>query len=261
MKMMVKFGMLAGMGLMVAGCVETGSRGGMAAVAVGSGGAGWKAGVATWSLQYEGKIVPRGKDYHIVDMFDVSDADLALLRGQGTRTVAYFSSQYEDWRNDAGRFPKEDLGKSLDGWEGERWVNTKSEAVREVMRKRLDLAKRRGFYGVDIDNVDFYAFETGFDNSTSAAVDYIRFLSREARARGLKFGLKNAVDLIPSVRGAVDYYVNEQAHEYDEVSVYRNVGKPVFNLEYRRISRGTPWMYTVYKRGAVMDAREEVVLP
>lgn len=224
-------------------------------------GQGWNSGVATWSLQYEGAIVPRGKDYHIVDLYDVSASDLAALRAQGTRPIAYFSSQYEDWRGDSSQFPRADVGKSLDGWPGERWVNPKSEAVRQVMRKRLDLAKQKGFYGVDIDNVDFYAFHTGFDNSTSAAIDYIKFLAREAHARGLKFGLKNAVELIPATRGVVDYYVNEQALEYDEASAYRNVRKPVFNLEYRRPSKGTPWMYTVYKRGAVMDSREEVILP
>ena len=133
--------------------------------------------VPTWSIQYEGKIVRRKKDYHIVDMVDVSKADLAALKKDGTKPIAYFSSQFEDWRPDAADFPKADLGKQLDNWKGERWVNTKSAAVREIMKKRLDYAKKRGFYGVDVDNVDFYEFKTGFANSRKDAAEYVKFLA------------------------------------------------------------------------------------
>jgi endo-alpha-1,4-polygalactosaminidase (GH114 family) len=236
----------------------TGPSGGPA----GSGGGGGNSGnLKTWSIQYEGPIVARGKDYHIVDMYDVSSTDIAKLKSQGTKPIAYFSSQYENWRKDASQFSKSDIGKSLDGWKGENWINPRSAAVRAIMLKRLDYAKSRGFYGVDVDNVDFYEFSNGFGSGASDAVDYVKFLARAAHARGLKFGLKNAVDIIPATRGVIDYYVNEQAHQYDDLDAYRGVSKPVFNIEYRRPSKGTRGMYTIYKSGAVMDAREEVVLP
>ncbi len=230
-----------------------------APVTGGGGGSRVASNLPSWSIQYEGKIVRRGKDYHIVDMYDVSSSDLAALKADGTRPIAYFSSQYEDWRGDASQFPKADIGKRLDNWKGERWVNTKSPTVREIMKKRLDYAKRRGFWGVDVDNVDIYEFNTGFANGRSDAAEYVRFLSREAHRRGLKFGLKNATDIIPAVRGSVDYYVNEQCHQYNEASVYSRLRKPVFNIEYRPLKRGTRGIYTIYKRGAVMDGRELVV--
>lgn len=217
------------------------------------------AGISSWSIQYEGSIVGRGKDFHIVDLFDVSEGDLAALKADGTRPIAYFSSQDQDWRRDSKQFPAADLGNQLDDWEGERWVNTSSPAVRKIMQSRLDYAVQRGFYGVDIDNVDIYEFRTGFPNSRAEAAEYVRFLSQEAHRRGLKFGLKNATDLIPAVRGSVDYYVNEQCHEYDEADVYAGLGKPVFNIEYRPLNRGTPGIYTIYKKGAVMDGRETVI--
>ena len=75
-------------------------------------------GTPTWSIQYEGKIVRRGKNFHIVDMYDVSSGDLATLRADGTKPIAYFSSQYEDWRGDASQFPKSDIGNKLDKWKG-----------------------------------------------------------------------------------------------------------------------------------------------
>lgn len=217
--------------------------------------------VPTWSIQYEGKIVPRGKDYHIVDLFDAPTADVARLRAQGTKPIAYFSSQYEDWRPDSKQFPRSAIGKKLGGWKGENWIDPKSAQVRQIMRKRMDLAKSRGYRGVDCDNVDFYHAKTGFDNSRAAALDYIRFLKREAHARGLLFGLKNAVMLVPSLMNEVDFFMNEEAHQYGDIGYYARVRKPVFNVEYKRPRHGTRGIYTIYKSGAVMDAREEVIRP
>jgi endo-alpha-1,4-polygalactosaminidase (GH114 family) len=215
--------------------------------------------VPTWSIQYEGKIVPRGKNYHIVDLFDVSSADLSALRASGSKPIAYFSSQYEKWRPDSAQFPKAAIGKKLGSWKGENWVDTKSPKVREIMRKRLDKAKSRGFAGVDIDNVDFYLANTGFAHARKDALDYIRFLKREAHARGLIFGLKNALELVPALKGEVDFFMNEEAHQHGDTGYYAGVRKPVFCVEYKRPKRGTPGIYTIYKKGAVMDAREEVI--
>ena len=216
-------------------------------------------GVPSWSIQYEGAIVPLGKDYHIVDLFDVSDADLAALRAQGTKTIAYFSSQYEKWRTDSHKFPADDIGNSLDGWPGENWINPKSPAVRQIMLERMDYAKQRGFYGIDMDNVDFYEFSNCFGSTAVDALDYVRFLANAAHARGLKFGLKNATGLIMTTKDVVDYYVNEEAHQYGDQDSYYGIRKPIFNIEYRSLSKGTPGMYTIYKAGAVMDSREVVI--
>ena len=47
-------------------------------------------GVPTWSVQYEGRVVTRGKDYHIVDLFDVSNAEIAALKAEGTEADRLF---------------------------------------------------------------------------------------------------------------------------------------------------------------------------
>lgn len=48
------------------------------------------------------------------------------------------------------------MGAELDGWPGERWLKLSSENVRNIMKKRIDLAWRKGCDGVDPDNVDGY---------------------------------------------------------------------------------------------------------
>ena len=75
----------------------------------------------------------------------------------GKKVICYFSAgSYEDWRPDASEFKKEDLGRDLDGWPGEKWLDLDSENVRRVMKGRVELAKEKGCDGVDPDNVDGY---------------------------------------------------------------------------------------------------------
>lgn len=250
---------LLGIAILSGLAVSCGERGRQPESAAYGEGGGADPDVPSWSIQYEGKIVPRGKAYHIVDLFDVSESDLARLKADGTRPIAYFSSQYEDWRPDASVFPRAAIGKSLGGWEGENWIDTRSEAVRTIMKARLDYARTRGFFGVDIDNVDGYSSNTGFPYSTGDAVEWVQFLAAEAHARGLQFGLKNAVELIPAVNDAVDYYVNEEAHETGEIGAYKGLGKPVLNIEYTPLRKGTPGIYTIYKPNADMGAGEVIV--
>ena len=204
---------------------------------------------ATFAIQYTTpiRVIP-GRTYHVVDLFDVSDGDLAKIKESGSQAIAYFSSQYEDWRPDSRGFPLQDLGLPLDDWEGERWVNSKSSKIRGLMASRLDKAKARGFVGVDVDNVDFYAFpKTGFDNSKDVALEYIRFFVRESHARGLLFSLKNAVELVPALKDEVDMFQNEEGIQYKEIQVYQNVGKPVLNVEYKVPSASPPYVFTLHK--------------
>lgn len=150
--------------------------------------------------------------------------------------IAYFSAgTHEKWRADAHQFPKADLGRKMDDWDGETWVNTRSPAVRAIMRARLDLARQKRFDGVDPDNVDAYDNKNGLKLSKNDAVDYVLFLAREAHARGLSCGLKNAGDIVPRVVSEVEYCVQEQCVQYDDEDQFLpfvQAGKPVFHVEY-----------------------------
>jgi hypothetical protein len=192
----------------------------------------------TWQWQLTGTI---NTGYNVkvydIDLFDAPDSVLATLRSQGKRIVCYFSAgSAENWRSDYSKFKASDKGHTLDGWAGERWVDTRSANVRNIMKARLDKAKARGCDGVEPDNVDAYQNDPGFPLTASTQLDYNRFLAREAHARGLKVGLKNDVDQLAALAPSFDFAVNEQCNEYNECggySVFTKAGKPVFNAEYK----------------------------
>lgn len=194
----------------------------------------------TWQWQLTGPI---NTSYDVtvydIDLFDTPEAVLATLRAQGRRIVCYFSAgSAENWRPDYGRFKASDLGKPLDGWAGEKWVDTRSANVRAIMKSRLDLARDRGCDGVEPDNMDAYTNKPGFPLTYATQLDYNRFLAREARARGLRVGLKNDVDQLADLAPDFDFAVNEQCHQYKECggySAFTGANKPVFSAEYRRL--------------------------
>ena len=211
----------------------------------------------TFFIQYQEKLVVRERDYAIVDLFDIRDEDLAALRAKGVKPIAYFSSQYEEWRSDMKDVPH---GKPLGDWKGEAYVDTQSDSIRALMRARIAKARARGFHGIDVDNVDFQGRDTGFESSMETAIAYIRFFADEAHKQGLVFCLKNAMALIPHVKDVVDLYQNESCHKYNECDAYDGLA-PVFNIEYERPKKlwKRPGFYTVLKDQQKMHAWEEVL--
>jgi hypothetical protein len=194
----------------------------------------------TWQWQLSGTInTSVDAKVYDVDLFDTPAATISALKGAGRRVVCYFSAgSSENWRSDFSRFAAADMGNSLDGWAGERWLDTRSANVREIMKSRLDLAASRGCDGVEPDNVDGYTNNPGFPLTATTQVDYNRFLATEAHNRGLAVALKNAVDLLTQLEPDFDFAINEQCHQYSECggySVFTNKGKAVFNAEYKSI--------------------------
>ncbi|KAF2109266.1 glycoside hydrolase superfamily, partial [Lophiotrema nucula] len=170
-----------------------------------------------------------------LDLFDTDAATISDLKAT-KQVICYFSAgSREDWRPDAGDFKDGDTGKGLDGWQGESWVNVKSENVRDIMKKRIRMAAENGCSAVDPDNVDGFVSQDGFGYDKSAYVDYVKFLAQEASANNLAIGLKNAEDLIPDVVDVMAFAINEQCHEYSECDLYKpftEQNKAVFNIEY-----------------------------
>jgi endo-alpha-1,4-polygalactosaminidase (GH114 family) len=191
----------------------------------------------SWQWQLTGSI-DTGIDVAMfdIDLFDAEDATITKLHADGRKVVCYFSAgSREDWRPDAEDFVAADFGNGLDGWAGENWLDTRSQNVRAVMKKRLDLAKSKGCDGVEPDNVDGYSNDSGFPLQKSDQLDYNGFLATEAHARGLSVGLKNAVDLAAQLEPQFDWALNEECISYSECDTLKpfvDAGKAVFHVEY-----------------------------
>jgi len=109
--------------------------------------------------------------------------------------------------------------------------------VRNIMKNRLDLAAEKGCDGVEPDNVDGYANDSGFTLSASDQLDFNRLIALEAHARGLSVGLKNDLDQVNELVDDFDFAVNEQCFEFDECELLKpfiEQGKTVLNAEYKQ---------------------------
>jgi hypothetical protein len=127
------------------------------------------------------------------------------------------------------------IGDPLDGWPGERWIDHRDATIREVMQARLDLAATKGCDGVEPDNVDGYANQSGFDLSGSDQLDYNMFLATEAHARGLSIGLKNDLEQVEDLLPHFDWALNEECQSWNECDMldpFIDAGKAVFHVEY-----------------------------
>lgn len=200
----------------------------------------WRPAVTdTWQWQLTGTLnTAYDVKVYDVDLYDTPAATILALQNSGKKVLCYFSAgSSENWRADFGSFAAADMGNGLDGWAGERWLDTRSSNVRAIMKNRLDLAKSKGCDGVEPDNVDGYTNTSGFPLTAATQLDYNRFLASEAHARGLAIALKNNVDQLPDLVADFDLAVNEQCHEYKECAGYAafvSAGKPVFNAEYAK---------------------------
>ena len=192
-----------------------------------------------WQLQIpQGQTLNTGYDVEIydIDLFDTTTGTIDALHAAGRKVICYFSAgSWEDFRADAGDFDAADIGNELDGWPGEKWLDVRSNKVRQIMQTRLDLAVSKGCDGVEPDNMDGYTNTPGFDFSAADQLDYNIFIANQAHQRNLAVGLKNDLDQIPQLLDYYDFAVNEQCFEYDECDLltpFIDAGKAVLNAEY-----------------------------
>jgi hypothetical protein len=187
-------------------------------------------------------------DYVVFDMFDVSKETFQKCAAKGAKTLCYFSSQYENWRPDFNQFGR--LGGSLDTWVGEKWVDPNDPKNLQVMFKRLEMAKDK-CQGIDLDNIDGDTFDKS-KTVYRGYSDYIYKIFAKAKEMGLLVSQKNGLNDIQKMFNVVDVYQNEQCQQFNECDIYRDLGKPVFNIEYQSCKQ-LPFMYSVKKDVNRMD--------
>jgi hypothetical protein len=236
--------------------------------ASGSGGY-WKPSAGlSWQWQLTGTI-DKTIDVSVYDIdgFDNDQSVVKALHDQGRKVICYLSvGSYEDWRSDAKSFPAAVLGKEYPDWPGERFVDIRAKALREIMAARFDLCKQKGFDGIEPDNMDVYSSNSGFPLTEKDGIDYANWLAKEAHARGLNIGQKNAPEIAKQIQTAFDWVLTEDCYDQGwcaDVSVYVDNDKPVFMSEYTdtgvdfsaACSWSKPKKYSAILKGRDLDAK------
>jgi hypothetical protein len=194
----------------------------------------------SWQWQLSGELdTSLPVEMYDVDLFVTPDAALAQLRKRGVKIVCYFSAgTHEPNRPDTGKLADKVIGKSLPDWPDERWLDIRSPAVRALVRGRLDLAVKRGCDGVEPDNVDAYANDSGFALTADDQLAFNRFVATEAHQRKLSVGLKNDLDQVPALVDSFDWALVEECMHYNEcdaLAPFIRANKAVFHVEYGKV--------------------------
>lgn len=220
----------------------------------------------SWHWQLQGDLnTGYDVDLYDIDLFDTDTQIIDDLKAQGRVVICYFSAgSWEDWRDDADDFEQAALGNPLDGWPGEKWLDVRASSLEAVMEARLDVAVEKGCDGVEPDNVDGYANDSGFPLSGNDQLAYNRFLASAAHERGLLIGLKNDLDQISELVAAFDFAVNEECYEYDEcerLTPFIEAGKPVLHAEYAETLVNDPEARALFCDEMVAIGLSSMVLP
>jgi hypothetical protein len=193
---------------------------------------------ASWQWQLSGKIDTSVKA-HVYDIdSEVSKKTVHTLHATGRRVICYISAgSWENFRSDAAKFPASVKGKTLDGWPAERWLDIRQIAtLRPIMAARMDVCRAKGFDGLEADNVEGYANDSGFPLTGANQLAYNKMLAALAHARGLSIGLKNDLGQVTALQPYFDFAVNEQCRQYHEcgrLKPFLRAGKAVFHAEYK----------------------------
>jgi hypothetical protein len=198
----------------------------------------------SWQYQLSGALdLSVDAAVYDVDWQETSAAQVAQLHAAGRRVICYVNAgAFEEWRPDAGSYPEEVLGRPLDGWPGERWLDVRrTDVLLPLLAARLDVCREKGFDAVEFDNVDGWANETGFPLTADDQLAFNTAVAGLAHGRGMSVGLKNDVEQIDELAPVFDFAVNEECLAYDECDAYRHflaAGKAVLHVEYEKPAAG-----------------------
>ena len=172
-----------------------------------------------------------------LDLFETSEQIIEQLHLQNKIVICYFSAgSLEEWREDAGNFPSEIIGKNYAGWPGEKWLDIRRiDLLSPILISRFDLCQQKGFDGVETDNVDGYQNNTGFKITNAEQITFNLWLAEQAHIRGLSIGLKNDPDQLTDLVSDFDWLLLEDCYSQGWCQLARTFiekNKPVFAIEY-----------------------------
>jgi hypothetical protein len=191
-----------------------------------------------WQWQLQGKVdtgVPAS--VYDIDGFETPKSTVTALHRQGRRAICYLDvGSWEDYRPDAGRFPKSVIGNRYEGFPEENWLDIRRfRRFAPILEHRFAICARKGFDAVEPDNIAGWENKTGFPITQADQLRFNRWVASQVHARGMAVALKNDGRQAKQLLGAFDFAIVEECFQYEECGLYRpfvEAGKAVYEAEY-----------------------------
>jgi hypothetical protein len=192
----------------------------------------------TWQWQLSGNLnTNHDVDLYNIDLVNTSAEQIKLLHDKDIKVICYFSAgSYEDFRPDANKFQKNIIGKQLEGWPDEKWLDiSRYEQFSDIIINRLDLAVTKNCDGIEPDNINAYEENSGFHITFNDQLKYNKWLANQAHSRNLSIALKNDINQVNELVDDFDFIINEQCFQYnecDKLLPFIRANKAVLGVEY-----------------------------
>lgn len=194
-----------------------------------------------WQWQLDGRInFSVDAPVYDIDGFEATAADVSKLHGLGRKVVCYIDvGAGESYRPDYKLIPSSVLGRTVDGWAQERWLDIrKIQLLQPMLDNRFNMCQSKGFDAIEPDLVDGYANTTGFPLTVADQIAFNNHLADMAHARGMSIALKNAPELVAQEVSVFDFAIVEECLQYRECAAYQpfiTAGKAVLHAEYKGV--------------------------
>lgn len=175
--------------------------------------------------------------FYDIDWEENSKKTVRKIHNSGGRAIAYISAgTWENYRSDKDDFPKCVIGTQYEEWPDEYWLDVRRiDVLLPIMRERMKVCKKKGFDGVQFDNLDGFQQSTGFPLTRKDYVKYAARLSNIAHTMGLSCAWENSVELRKELLPYMDWFLMEECFAHGECSAARtftDAGKFVGGVEY-----------------------------
>jgi hypothetical protein len=203
-----------------------------------------------------------------IDGFDNDVPQVSALHGLAKKVICYIEvGAAESYRPDYAQFPTAALGKTVDGYPEEKYLDIGNATVLTVIEARIEMCAQKGFDGIEPDIDDSYTDDTGFMITEASNVAYLVTLSTYAHSLGLAWGLKNGGDggmptqFVSDMLAHVDFAVVEEPFYLGTIGYFypalESAGKAMFVAEYTNdtssASSFCPQALTDYTNAALFD--------
>jgi hypothetical protein len=195
-----------------------------------------RTGAWQWELQGKFELTP-GASVYDIDGFESTVGDVRAIHRHHDKAICYLDvGSWEEYRPDAGEFPKSVLGKRYEGYPEERWLDIAHfRKFAPIMERRIEMCARKRFDAVEPDNIAGWENKTGFPLTRADQLRYNRWIAAQVHKRGMAVALKNDPKQAAQLVGDFDFAIVEQCFEYEECGYYKpfiEAGKAVFEAEY-----------------------------